>query len=259
MTKRLAGFTGWCDRWLNNGANLITLSRLPMIAVILTAILPVAEYLPEWYWVLGANAIGIFWLGAIAQVIGMITDGLDGFYAKKISSVGSTSEGKFLDQFVDKLFIWIVWGALTWTLTFYCGWWVLLYWYLPSAYLFFLDARSCLKHWRNYCSTRGKEVNDKHGAVLQGKIKFCIENVVVCASFLGLCPLVVEPFLWYEWLSYVAFYVGWYGQISAFLWILLAIYLARDSLKSRGVIKKKAPKDKSSPISEELQRVDHPQ
>jgi len=244
----LAGMFRWCDRWLNNGANLITLSRIPVLLFILGPIYAFRYELPSWYpLLLGASLLGIFWQGAIAQFIGMVADGVDGWWARHMSRVGATSEGQFLDQFIDKIFIWVVWWALS--LLFYLDtWWMILYWWMPSLYLFYLDCRSCLKHWRTYKSDRGKKVNPESGAVMRGKIKFGFENVVVVLNLAAICPYTGPDLInWYDGPTLVLYYLGLWAQPFSFAFILVAISLARGSLRQRGVLPPKKGDEKKHP------------
>lgn len=231
----LAGLVRWCDRWLNNGANLITLSRIPVLLFILGPIYAYRYELPSWFPVLlGAPFMGVFWQGGIAQIVGMIADGLDGFYARRLSRGGSTSEGQFLDQFIDKIFIWVVWWALSFLL-YTDSSWMILYWWIPSLYLFFLDCRSCFKHWRNYKKDKGKKVNKKHGAVGYGKWKFGFENVVVCSNLAVLItPSSGLEFLY--WPTKMFYEAAYYLQPLSYAIIIVAICLARASLRKRGVL-----------------------
>jgi len=269
------------SRWLNNGANLITLSRMPMLICVQWAALGVADLIPaqltswlmtlaiistwslvvvwsHWKCLLTASsALGIAWvqlrmpaLGreelflflVVMQVIGMVTDGLDGRFARKYSKVGPTPEGQFLDQFIDKVFVWVTWFALMCLVakTYSHIWQLILFGLglVGSLYLALLDFRSCKKHWLNYLADRGKPLNKESGAKWQGKVKFCMENVVICAGLISFCPVITAYEQWYQ---FVLFPFVWVGKVSLWLTIpalVAAIVLARSSLRSRGVIKK---------------------
>lgn len=234
---RLAGVF----RWFNSGANLVTWTRIPLTLLILPAILPVRGYLPEWYpWFFGLSALGIFWQGALAQILAMIADGLDGFVARHLSRKGPTTEGQFLDQAIDKVFVWIVWAAISWL--HYDTLFSIAYWYLPSVFLFYLDMRSCRKHWGNYLADREKPyVNPLSGAIKPGKIKFVFQNIVICLNMAALCPLPEAKVLWYEKLSLFVHTVGYWAQPFSCVGIFIAIWYATSSLRQRGVFKPRRP------------------
>lgn len=229
MQKKDSGFVA---RWFCNGANLITLARIPCIVAIMFYFIPLVRGDPDWYWV---SPQSLFVAGAFFQGLGMILDGLDGWWARKVSSIGPTSEGQFLDQFVDKIFVWVIWFAICSQM--YDGSWKwIALWWVPSLFLFSLDTKSCIKHWRNYVANRGKPVNLTHGAKWQGKWKFLFENVVICMNLLALCPAPVASldnfsihvFGWLHW-------TGSYFHAWASLPLFIAIALACWSLRSRGV------------------------
>lgn len=285
------------SRWLNNGANLITLSRLPMLLCVQWALIALTtDLLPArlpWTlyalgvvstwgmllvwdcrkplalvgWTAAATAL-IAWLLATAsntqdpsdlswgrdalfvfltcvQAIGMITDGLDGRYARKRSrNRRGSSEGQFLDQCIDKVFVWTTWFVLTGLF-----WWMargnwgacgmLFIWSVASLYLFWLDARSCYKHWRNYLADRGKEFNKNSGAVRSGKWKFGMENVSICAGMLALIPL-LNVFGIRDYSARFAQYLAGFLLAVSCVALWSAIALARSSLRARGVLKSRA-------------------
>lgn len=220
--------------WLNNGANVITLLRLPMLAGVMAGVLMLAGALPRY----GATPLVIFWVTAILQAIGMITDGIDGWFARNHSKVGPTPEGQFLDQFVDKIFVWMTWWLLS--LVFHQSGvfaldqlHALAWWWLPSFLLFGLDLKSCRKHWINYRKDRGKPVNRSHGAVWQGKWKFVMENVVVCVLLGTMAPRLTSGTSFGHQLH--GCFVITADFLSAFVpvYLFIAIGLACSSLMSR--------------------------
>jgi len=247
MQNKKAGFVA---RWFYNGANLITLMRFPCIFAICFCFWPLVTKQDYWF---GFMPITLFISGVIIQIFGMILDGLDGWWAKseldrsianafpgswwaaKFTAIGSTSEGQFLDQFVDKIFVWVVWFAIC-ALTFDGSLQWLLLWWLPSIFLFGLDMKSCTKHWRNYKESVDSEFNSDHGAKKQGKWKFFFENITVCMVLLSLCPpqdvLIGANLLGIvEWFGSGAEYL----HDFAFIPLFVAIVLSCSSLKSRGV------------------------
>jgi len=233
---------GW-RRWYT-AANLITLSRIPLTLLILPTILMATELgtslLPSWSpWIFGVSALGMFWQGGVAQTLALIADWLDGFVARHLSWIGPTAEGQFLDQFVDKLFVWAVWAFLS--PVFYRDVFSLFYWYAPAFYLVWLDARSCRKHWRNYLLDRDKpEVEASHGAVWPGKLKFLTQNVVICLNMAALCPepsftvRLMDPATY--WVSHALHVIGISVQPWSCVGWFVAIALARSSLRQRGVL-----------------------
>ncbi len=171
------------NKWLGPTANKITLGRLPCLVLVLIFV----------FW-LGRDNLVHFWVGASALTIGMILDWLDGWWARNITKK-PTSEGQFLDQIVDKLFVWPIWfslsvvqfGELAWP------------WLGGSILLLCLDIKSCRKHWENYCRDLVTGFNREHGAVWQGKWKFFCQNVLMCVHVATLCPaLGRNPAAWWE-------------------------------------------------------------
>src|SRR5437867_54800 len=86
-------------KWLGPAANKITLGRVPCLAFVFSGV-----------FYLGRENLGWFWFGGVAMIVGMFLDWLDGFWAKKITKK-PTKEGQFLDQMVDKFFVWPIWIA----------------------------------------------------------------------------------------------------------------------------------------------------
>ncbi len=265
------------SQWLNNGANLITLSRLPMLFCVQWALLGIVGLVPARLepWLMTIAIISVWWLVVVwsywkymstataiitiiwvhlrmpiggaeelfallvfMQTLGMVTDGLDGRYARKYSKVGATPEGQFLDQFIDKLFVWVTWFTLLMVLARMLGasleGALFLLGGLASLYLALLDFRSCKKHWGNYRVDRGKPVNKESGAKWQGKWKFGMENVVICVGLISFCPEVMEYQLWHQ---YLLFPFVWLAKFCAWLTLpalVVALLLARSSLRTRG-------------------------
>ena len=117
-----------------------------------------------------------------------------------------------------------------------------------SVYLFWLDARSCYKHFGNYLKDRGNDYNPDSGAKLPGKIKFVLENVVICAEILALTRLLDPVEGWRELVLFPFYFLGSFAFFLSPLTLGAAIYLARSSLRVRGVLKTKEQREEEELI-----------
>lgn len=190
------------------------------------------------------NAAVVFLVLVILQAVGMITDGLDGWYARKFGG-GGTPEGQFLDQFIDKVFVWGIWIFSSIALAihgqvelFQLPW--VLVWGTLSLWLVYRDTMSCKKHLANYLLDRDKPFNKKSGAISWGKRKFLFENIALCVILLALAPLeqvgiipVLGPFL--TWV--IAHTIE-----LALSMLLVAIICSEISIRKRGVVKTRGQK-----------------
>lgn len=211
------------NKWLGPGANKITLGRVPCLVFVFVGV-----------FYRGRDDLGWFWVGGIGMIVGMFLDWLDGFWARTMAK--ATKEGQFLDQLVDKLFVWPIWiacGVVHWS---DLAW----YWYLCSAWLLALDIVSCRKHYANYLAdcAKGPDYFDKsHGAVWQGKWKFACENIVNCVLVSGLCPVPAGGGNeWWQVISSVIGDGGRSGYRISIVFVLIALVLANWSILKRNMI-----------------------
>lgn len=206
-------------QWFAGGANKITLGRIPCMFLVLYAV-----------FYRGRDSVGWFWVGAVALVVGSLLDLLDGYYARRMKQ--ESSEGQFLDQFVDK------WGFIYPLLfafslvrldTLWLGWHPLLIGMLV------LDIRSCYKHYLNY--RRAKltgQFNSESGSISFGKAKFWVQVFVVCLVTASLCPPVeASSAMFFAATSNRIGWIGREGFIGSYVGLALAIVLALLSLSKR--------------------------
>jgi len=221
-------------KWFAGGASKITLGRIPCMSVAAYAIL--------WQ---GQNDIGFYWIGCLALVIGMWLDWLDGFWARNIAG-GATAEGQYLDQFIDK------WGFVYPLLVIFCyhappPWYI----YPGLAVMLALDVRSNVGHYRNYQHSLLHGFNKSFGAVWPGKVKFGLQNGIICV-WAGLrCPLhtyagtdedVLIPSAFVLWAA------KWLQYVVPFA-LLAAILLASASLFKRKKITAQAKAEVAAPAA----------
>ncbi len=212
-------------KWTDGGANKITLAR---VLCMLMAVYAIFDQ--------GQHDIGYFWLGCLMLTIGMWLDWLDGFWARNIAN-GPTAEGQYLDQLIDKWgFVYPLYGFL--------GWYAPPPWYIfvGLAVMMLLDIRSNIGHWRNYQHSLIHGFNPSFGAVWPGKVKFGLQNGIICVYVGLLCPLssygganedVLIPSTFLLWAA------KWLHHVVPFA-LLSAILLASASLFKRKKITAKA-------------------
>lgn len=197
-------------------ANRMTLSRLLCLFFVLWAIFDARH--------------GVYFVGAAAFTVACILDKLDGYWAWHVAK-NPTVEGQFLDQFVDKLFLWPIWGAIAWREVFlFHGLWSVL-----SLVLIVLDVRSCVGHYRAYRRDRAiGRFNPNHGAVLFGKLKFFFQMFMV-GSYLGSRWPVVgwNGQDWFYDFSRLVQYAGEEITVFAPMLVMIAVVLASTSLLTR--------------------------
>lgn len=160
-------------KWIAGRANKWTISRLFIMPVVILLMIGWGWTDPAWYWV-----------GALFLAFGMAADYIDGMIAR---IDGPTPEGQFLDQFMDKVFLYPILAA-------YCvrtfgefG----PHFYLGVAVMFGMDAKSCLEHYRSYRFSVGlnpKGLIPSFGAVPYGKYKFWAQNFLSCCLLASRCP-----------------------------------------------------------------------
>ena len=207
------------NKWFAGGANRITLGRIPCMAVVAGTI-----FGP------GSNSLAWFWFGCLMLTIGMWLDWLDGYWARNIAPGGPTLEGQYLDQLIDKWgFVYPLFGVLAFNGAFDWPIGVLL------LIMLALDVRSNIGHYRNYRHSLAHGFNKSFGAVWPGKVKFGLQNGVICVLVGLRCPYVPNssenPFV-----DLPSRFVPWaasYLQYGVPLALLMAIVLASLSLFKR--------------------------
>lgn len=217
------------SKWFAGGANRITLGRIPCMLVAAYAI-----FGP------GTVSLAWFWLGATALTIGMVLDWLDGYWARNIAPNGPTLEGQYLDQFVDKWgFVYPLLAMLAAANEF--AWPV----YVLLAFMTALDIRSNIGHYRNYRHSLQHGFNKSFGAVWPGKVKFGLQNGIVCVLVALRCPYQDGLALpaWADWPSWFVTWAASYLQHLVPVAFITAIVLASLSLFKRKKISAKALQD----------------
>ena len=204
--------------WLKvNGANIMTGARLFCLPFSLPLI-----------FVLGREHLGWYWIGTLIMVIGMVLDGLDGWYARKYQV--ASCFGQWFDSFVDKLFIWPHIIAVTLV----CNPPFIQVWIVLIGFLAYFDYLSNSKHYRNYRRDRDQPFDPGHGANLWGKTKFVLQNVLVCGYVAGLAPR-QDGGAWHYIASNVIKLIGETLSQGSYLFLLGALTCASRSLwKRRG-------------------------
>lgn len=163
------------SKWFAGGANKLTLLRIPFMLVVCFALVIGARTSLTW-----------FWVAAVALTIGMALDKIDGWYAHYIQPGGPTKEGQYLDQFIDKWgFVYPIWLLLCFLVP--MPWW----YYAGLGISLLLDIRSNIGHYRNYRLSLEIGFKKEFGAVWPGKVKFGLQNGIVCVLVAGFCP--VDP------------------------------------------------------------------
>lgn len=226
-------------KWVAGGANKLTLLRIPCMFLFLAIL-----FGP------GPEHLGWYWLGALLFTIGMILDGLDGYYARHWQPGGATREGKFLDQFVDKWgFVYPVFVGLIVALDLVVPW----HFVAGLAALLVLDFVSCRRHYRDYLFTVQvqRRCINQFGAINFGKIKFFAQNLVICLLVAGQFPVsgwqakgwaaafadvVSGPDAWWLELTRLLAKIGSDGRPVAYVLLWAAVLLACLSLRKRAEI-----------------------
>jgi len=202
------------SKWFAGGANKLTLLRVPFMLVVCFALVYGARTSLAW-----------FWVGGVALIIGMALDKIDGWYAHYIQPGGPTKEGQYLDQFIDKWgFVYPIWVTLAVLVP--MPWWF----YVGSALSIMLDIRSNLGHYRNYRLSLEIGFKKEFGAVWPGKLKFGLQNGIVCVLVAGFCP--VDPLgPGDSWHSELARWILLrHADLRPFIPVALALLLALASL-----------------------------
>lgn len=221
------------SKWTAGGANKITLWRIPFMLVVCFALVYGARSSLAWFWVAG-----------VALIIGMALDKVDGWYAHYIQPGGPTKEGQYLDQFIDKWgFVYPIWLTLCFLVP--MPWWF----YVGSVLSLMLDIRSNRGHYRNYLLSLEVGFNKEFGAVWPGKLKFGLQNFIVCVLVAGMCPihLCADETVWYadlsRWIVSSHKTLAWWAIPTAMSGFLL---LASFSLFKRKKISAKAAQEAKS-------------
>lgn len=163
------------SKWTAGGANKITLWRIPFMLVVCFALVYGAR-----------NSLAWFWVAAVALIIGIALDKVDGWYAHYLQPGGPTKEGQYLDPFIDKWgFVYPIWLTLCFLVP--MPWWF----YVGTLLSLVLDIRSNIGHYRNYLLSLEVGFKKEFGSVWPGKIKFGLQNFIVCVLVAGFCP--VDP------------------------------------------------------------------
>jgi CDP-diacylglycerol--glycerol-3-phosphate 3-phosphatidyltransferase len=180
-----------------NLPNNITLTRIAAIPLMLWVLR--TQYLNEPY---GAREI----VAVVIFVLASITDGLDGYLARKRNQV--TPLGMLLDPLADKLWITAGFVALVQFNPLMVPAWIA---------VVIIGREFLVSGLRSIAATQGFTIEASN----LGKFKMVVQIIAICAAIMDRA--------WYEWsLGGFVFPVHWIAKVTIWMMVALSLYSAID-------------------------------